>query len=139
MDTTQEWENGKSKCISLSLPTHTTITFLSPLGIPPFSHFYLQSQPRRLQMWRNVTQCDRWVRLRLLLPVCPRFCHTFFFFWHSERKTMSSRVARLHPKASPTKKKKILDSSTIRKVFLSTVRLSVIYDDQQHKSLYTQR
>lgn len=107
----REWENGKSEYISL----HTTITFLSPLGIPPFSHFYLQSQPRRLQMWRNVTQCDRWVRLRLLLPVCPRFCHTYFFL-HSEGKTMSSRAAGLHPKAPASKK--ILDSYMIRKFFL---------------------
>lgn len=89
--------------VSASLSFHTTITFLSPLGIPPFSHFYLHSQPRRLQMWRSVTQCDRWVRLRLLLPVCPRFCHTFFFR-HPERKMMSSHAARLHPKAPPSKR-----------------------------------
>lgn len=72
----------------------------SPSGLFTFSHFIFSLSRGDLkceEMSPCMTdECVRVYIIRLLLPICPRFCHIFLLYEH-QQKNWSPHTAWLHP------------------------------------------
>lgn len=120
------------KKVSTALSLHNNHLSL-PLRHPTFLSFLSPVSAKEIA---NVKKCHPvWQMSASASPVASLPQILSCFFLHSERKTMSSRAAQLHPKAPhPKNKKKILDSSMMRKVLLLAIRLYGIYTDHRQKT-----
>lgn len=123
----KEW---KQVSVSLSLSTHNNHISL-PLRHPTFLSFLSPVSAKEIA---NVKKCHPvWQMSASASPVAslPQILWYFFLaFWTKKRCPHVQRgcIPKLpHPK-------QILDSSLIRKVLLSAIRLSVIYDDEHQNT-----